>query len=177
MVTPAFWSSFSLAAHSETIAILVSILALVVSAVSLGWNIYRDLLLKSRLRVNFGVSQKIMPDGSVTAPYLCLSVVNMGPGEAIVQMAMLKRRVSRFGKVSLATVIHNFNDPFCGRLPAKVDVSNTIDITFPIDQNCLLDVRPLRIGVRDSFGRIHWASKRDLIKAHHDLEEYKAGRR
>jgi hypothetical protein len=99
----------------------------------------------------------------------------MGPGEAIVNMAMVKSRVSRFGKTSLAVVIHNFNDPFCARLPVKIDVGHTVNITFPVNQNCLLDTKPVRIGVRDSFGRIHWAPKRDLILAHRDWDGYKAG--
>ncbi|MGA8659071.1 MAG: hypothetical protein WB586_23320 [Chthoniobacterales bacterium] len=178
MVTYAFCSSFLLAAHSEIVTIAVSILALLVSGVSLGWNIYRDVILKARLRVRFMVSQLILPEGSVTAPFLGLNVVNMGPGEAIINMAMLKRRPSRwFGKAALAGVVHNLKDRYCAQLPAKMAVSETITITFPTDENCLLDTPPLRIGVQDSFGRIHWAPKRDLTKAHHDWEEYKAGRR
>jgi hypothetical protein len=82
-----------------------------------------------------------MPDRSVTAPYLGLSVVNMGPGEPIVNMAMVKTRVSGLGKGRLATLIHNFNDPRCARLPTKIAVSETINITFPIDRNCLFDAK------------------------------------
>jgi hypothetical protein len=33
--------------------------------------------------------------------------------------------------------------------------------------------KPLRLGVLDSFGRIHWAPKKDLIEAHRNLEEHK----
>jgi hypothetical protein len=174
MVTCAF---FLATTHLEIVTIAASILALLVSAISLGWNIYRDVILKARLQVRFSVSELIMPDGSVTAPYLGLNVVNLGPGQAIVNMSILKKRGSSwFGKASLTGVIHNYDDPFCARLPAKMAVSETITITFPTDKNCLLDAPPLRIGVQDSFGRIHWAPKRDVRKAQRDWEEYKASR-
>ena len=158
------------------LSLVVSSLALLVSGVSLGWNIYRDVILKARLRVSFNLTLYIKPDGSTTPPFLKLTVVNMGPGEAVVNMAMAKKRVSRFGRTWLGTANPNFNDPYCARLPAKIGVSETIGITFPIGQNCLLDESPLRIGVQDSFGRIHWAPRRDLVKSRRDLEEHKAGR-
>lgn len=38
------------------IAVAISILSLVVAAFSVGWNVYRDVILKARLKVSVGVS-------------------------------------------------------------------------------------------------------------------------
>src|ERR1700741_2120689 len=43
-----------------------------------------------------------------------------------------------------------------------------MNISFPIGENCILDRNPLRIGIRDTFGRNHWAPVKDLKKAHRD---------
>jgi hypothetical protein len=157
-----------IAAHHENLTITISTLALALSFVSLGWNIYRDILLKPRLRVRFGVSQLLLPDNSITAPFLKLSVVNLGPGEARVVAARARTRpffLDWFDKERLSTVIHDYTDPFCAKLPAKIAVGETAEITFPIAKNCLLDTKLSRIGVEDSFGRVYWAPRKDLKTA------------
>jgi hypothetical protein len=156
-------------AHHENLTIAISTLALALSFVSLGWNIYRDIVLKPRLRVKFGFSQLLYPNNSITAPFLELSVVNLGPGDARVVAARARTRpffLGWFDKEPLPTVIHDYTDSRCARLPAKIAVGETIAITFPIAETCLLD-KPLlrRIGVEDSFGRVHWAPRKDLKTA------------
>jgi hypothetical protein len=115
-----------IAAHHENLTIAISTFALGLSFVSLGWNIYRDIVLKPRLRVSFRcLAQHIMPDGTVTAPFLQLAVVNLGAGDARVVAAKARTRpffLSWFRKESLSTAIHDFNDPFCAKLPATLAV-------------------------------------------------------
>jgi hypothetical protein len=158
-----------IATHHENLTICISVLALALSFFSLGWNIYRDIILKPRLRVRFSVSQFLFPDRSVTPHFLKLSVVNLGPGHARVVAARARTRpffLDWFNKELLSTAIHNYKDPFCAKLPAKIAVAETIDITFPIAENCLLDTPHLRrIGVEDSFGRVHWAPRKDLERS------------
>lgn len=111
-----------IAAHHENLTITISTLALALSFVSLGWNIYRDIILKPRLRVRFGVSQFLFPDNSVTPHFLKLSVVNLGPGDARVVAARARTRpffLGWFDKERLSTVIHNYNDPFSPNYPQK----------------------------------------------------------
>jgi hypothetical protein len=48
--------------YAPVIAVIISLLALSTSCVSLGWNIYRDVVMKPKLRVEFGVKNII--DGS-----------------------------------------------------------------------------------------------------------------
>jgi hypothetical protein len=36
---------------------------------------------------------------------------------------------------------------------------------FPYKQECLLAETPKRIGISDSFGRMHWAPRRELKRA------------
>jgi hypothetical protein len=157
-----------IAAHHENLTITISTLALALSFVSLGWNIYRDVILKPRLRVRFGVSQFLFPDNSLTPHFLKLSVFNLGPGDARVVAARARTRpffLRWFDEEPLATVIHDYNDPFCAKLPAKIAVGETIAITFPIAEKCLLDTKLFSIGAEDSFGRVYWAPRKDLRRA------------
>jgi hypothetical protein len=155
------------AAHHENLPIVISVIALVISVGSLVWNIYREILLKPRMRVRFWFSQIIMP-ARVTAPFLKLSVLNLGPGSNTVVGARVRVRpffLSWFREENPATAIHNFNDPFCATLPAKMAPGETIMITFPIEGNRILDPKVLRIGIEDSFNRFHWAPRKDLKRA------------
>jgi len=47
----------------------------------------------------------------------------------------------------------------------KIRGGSKIAITFPIAKNSLLDTKVLRIGVEDSFERVYWAPRKDLVKA------------
>jgi hypothetical protein len=56
-----------------------SILALLVSAFSLGWNFYRDIVLKPRLRTHIGI-MNFFGDGRLGEPRLIVAATNLGPG-------------------------------------------------------------------------------------------------
>jgi hypothetical protein len=57
-----------------------------------------------------------------------------------------------------------------GILNDAVGVADTMGLTFSID---ILDLKPLRIGVRDWSGRICWAPKKDLEQAQQNYAEFK----
>src|SRR5208283_2922760 len=82
-----FWI---LAAHHENLTITISVLAFVVSGVSLGWNIYRDVILKARVRVRFSFSQVVHSAGAPESPHLGLSAVNLGPGDVTLEMPIIR---------------------------------------------------------------------------------------
>lgn len=156
-----------MAAFHKNLPILISLLALAASFASLWWGVYREVFLKPRIRVRFGFSRVIMPN-RVTTPFLKLAVLNLGPGSTSVVVARVRLRPFRFGwfrKENPGTAFHNWDDPFCAKLPAKLDAGDTIMITFPIEANGVLQSNVLRIGIEDSFNRFHWAPRGDVKKA------------
>ena len=128
--------------HAPVIALCISVLALVTSAFTLGWNIYRDVVMKPKLLVDFGI--KNMIDGSEVSkpPLLIISATNYGPGQTTCEMTMIKkssllripfRRVQRF------VVMHDYTNPLCSKLPSRLNMAEKIDLVFPYDRDCFLD--------------------------------------
>jgi len=59
--------------------IAISIAALAVSTFALGWNFYRDVVLKARVKVSIMISN--LHDGeAIRGPYVSITVTNHGPG-------------------------------------------------------------------------------------------------
>ena len=64
-----------------TVAIIVNFLSFGVSLFALGWNIYRDVYLKSRVRIGFGL-YTIHHDTFPKPQWrYSLSATNLGPGK------------------------------------------------------------------------------------------------
>jgi hypothetical protein len=74
---------WTLAAHYENLSLVISALASLVSGLALGWNIYRDVILKARVRVRLEVGQYIIASGPRDRHRLWLDAVNLGPGRGV----------------------------------------------------------------------------------------------
>jgi hypothetical protein len=160
--------------YAPLIALCVSILALIASSLSLGWNIYRDVVLKPRLKVAFGI-KTILREGEehrlsqVGPPLLELEATNHGPGEVVCKGAIAKTGSllrSLFAEFPYGFIVPDHEHPLCSRLPCRITVGDKVSIIFPYNQDCLLANVPMRIGISDSFGRTHWAPRRELKRAH-----------
>jgi len=111
--------------YAPLIALCVSALALIASFVSLGWNIYRDVLLKPRVKVTFGLNTILAERENhrlvqVGEPILRLQATNHGPGEVVCNAAVCKlksfaflRRL--FGQDAYGFINPDFNHPHCFR--------------------------------------------------------------
>ena len=149
-------------------ALCISLLALMASLLSLGWNIYRDVVMKPKLRVHLGIKQ--FTDGSerLGPPQVVLTATNYGPGQIKCEMTALKLsslwRIL-FRKVQFSIVIQDFRNPFCSKLPNRLNMAEEICLIFPYDQESFLGSKISHVGVRDSFGRMHWAPKAQLVEA------------
>jgi len=94
-----------------------------------------------------------------------LSATNFGPGAIKVTMidfkgAALWRRV--FRRVKYGVIIWDYTEPLSGKLPTKLEVGESIDLLFKYGTEFKLTSEITHIGLRDSFGRVHWASCRDV---------------
>jgi len=148
----------------DEIAIVISIASLCVAAIALGWNIYRDVVLKPRLRVSVMraviASEAIRPSNK-----FIISAVNFGPGK--IRISIIRFRQSSifkklFRKWQHGVLIHDYRNPLSGQLPSTLDVGEKIDLIFPWDSDCLCGNNPSHIGIADSFGRTHWAPKKEV---------------
>jgi hypothetical protein len=149
--------------------IVVSLAALVLAALSLGWNIYKDVVLRARVIVSLGVKMISPENGSDMFDKLMVSAVNYGPGKVrfagFVQMknAPLWRRLLR--KAEWFVVMSEWDSPYATKLPVLLDVGEELAIVFPYDGDCFLGEPVTDVGLRDSFGRFHWTPRREVRQA------------
>lgn len=154
--------------NKDTIAIFISSASIIVAAFALGWNIYRDIILKARLKVACMVGFITYHNLKQPLDRVILSATNFGPGKIRCSMIFLRntsilKRI--FRKTKYAALIHNYTDPLSGQLPCELEVGEGRDFLFTFDKDCFLSEKWTHIGIKDSFGRIHWARKSNLKTA------------
>lgn len=153
-------------------SLVISIIALFMSGVGLGWSIYKDFGLRARLKVHFGL--KSIHHATFERPLIrfVLSVTNLGPGKLRITTLRLRdnrwwRRILR--KTRYALLIHDYEHPLGGKLPHDLEVSDGMDLSFSKDISFVSEGFT-QIGITDSFGRTHWCRQRDMKEARRDLE-------
>jgi hypothetical protein len=159
-------------------ALGISFVAVIIAAFSLGWNIYRDVVLKPRLRVHFQVSTLVTP-GQPQIPkrtFLDITSVNHGPGRIVCSMihARLKtsiwRRLRR--KPRQGVIPGDWTNPISGKLPSTLEVGQKLVLLLPYQQDCFLkEADVTKIGVLDTFGRTHWAPRQNLYYAQRQYQK------
>ena len=142
----------------------LSILSLVVAVFALGWNVYRDVLLKARLRVTVS-TMALLKGPEHVGTYLQLMGVNFGPGNlTISSISALRTSVWR----RLANTEEHFQvlagpyERLGDSLPIKLAVGERAAFMLSPD---LYSEPWTQIGLQDTFGRIHWVSARKLRAA------------
>lgn len=159
----------------DSLAIIISSTSILIAALALGWNIYRDIVLKAKVKVKFML-------GFITNPAmkpldrLILTATNFGPGKIRLTGLLLKEssllsRITR--KPKYALLIHNYTDPLSGQLPCDLEVGDGRDFLFEVKADCFLAGAWTHIGIRDSFGRIHWAPKNHIEEARESFKRKK----
>jgi hypothetical protein len=159
--------------HAPVAALMLSLLALVVSAFSLGWNIYRDIILKPKVKVEFGLrtTYGTASDGSLVRsgpPFILLSGINHGPGEVVCTGAVMRRFSfvrSLFQEFPYGFLMVDHGHEYCSALSKRLAVGEEVKIVFPHAPHTFLGNNPSRVGIKDSFGRTHWARRKDLRRA------------
>jgi len=137
---------------------VISVIALVISGISIFWNIYRDIILKAKLRVRTQISE-IFGQGVTKNTSIDVTGVNHGPGPIICEAVYMKNSPWRRLKGEKYAFIMN------NTLPKKLDVGESVTVLFPYDKKAFLSLKPCCIGIKDSFGRLHWATKKSLKQA------------
>lgn len=150
---------------TASLALLISFVSLIIAAVSLGWNIYRDVVLKANVKVSFGVGKIMKTEPSSGSPeYVIIGATNHGPGSVtltniILRNASLWQKIRR--REGFLLLMHDYQNPYSSNLPTKLDVGEGIALLFPYDQNCFLKESFSRLGINDTFGRTHWAPRKN----------------
>ena len=151
--------------YAPLVAVTISLLALFISFANFGWSIYKELVLRGRLKVGFSVQEIYHETFSKPLTKVFLSATNWGPGSIKVGMisckeAPLWRRI--FRQVKYGSIIWDYTEPLSGKLPTKLEVGDTINLLFKYGPEFQLHPGITHVGLTDSFGRVHWALSRDV---------------
>jgi hypothetical protein len=161
-------------------ALIVSLASALTSVVALLWNVWQKyIFVKPALQVTFGV-YRVMERASIefATPsdhqLLTLTVTNMGPGPAVLQLCVAKRRsdIWRRGRVGMLNPIHGdatsrdpiSQGPYSGGLPCKIEAGEVKSFYFPYNGECFLKDDIYRAGISDTYRRISWCRRRDAKK-------------
>ena len=153
---------------TATLAIIVASISAGVAGVALGWNIYRDVVLKPKVDIIFGLRLLITPGSDERPEYVVITATNFGPGSTTINMIQAKN--ARFWsralkKTKQAVILHDYTNPLSTQLPHKLEVGDKIDLLLTYDEECFLKEEWSHIGVFDNFGKSHWARKRQVKEA------------
>ena len=153
--------------ETAEIALLIGSVSAVIASITLGWNIYRDIILKAKVKAMFTVVDSYGPSGK-EGSYIRFTFVNCGPGPVQlkglhVKDSSLKKQLNR--KVKWALVTQDDNNPYSISLPCWLTVGQDFDCLLPYDKDCLLVHKWSHAGAVDSFGRMHWAPSSHVQEA------------
>jgi hypothetical protein len=145
----------------------ISLLALFVASLNFGWSIYKEIVLKARVRVSIAVVSLVTP-GVRTTPkeqYVKLQLTNFGPGKVWIQMMGGKvsspwRRMVR--RVRHFVIMHDHGNAMNPRLPLTIEVGESKTLLMPYNERSVLNSNATHVGVYDSFGRHHFAPRKEL---------------
>ena len=155
--------------QTAEIALLVSILAVMISTATFGWTVHRDTI-RPKVRVRWSISM-VLEQGMKREDipeYAMLNLTNMGPSSVQIHMAQLgysrwwqrRWRLLR-GKYAYGAVPHSL--PGFSQLPATLEVGDSVNVVFPVDSDAITGDEFDRIGVFDSFGRNHWCKQKEFL--------------
>jgi hypothetical protein len=151
--------------ETAELAIIISVGSAAIAAISLGWNIYRDVILKPRAAVSVSRQNIIYPGSVPSSDYIGIRATNHGPGTVTLNTVCLLN-TSLWKKLwrdeSHAVLFHDYTNVHSSKLPAKLDVGETINLFVNYDKDCFLKGDYSKIGISDSFGKTHWAPKKQL---------------
>ena len=156
------------------IALLISGVSLAISLAGFVWNIFKEFIyVKPKLAVAFAVYQIIRPGRSTPREVLGIAVTNMGPGPAIIHSCIIRFWRGWIRRRGYA-LINPLIDPegtttqgFFTGLPVELQPGHSKTFHFQYAKDCFLNRGQTitRVGVHDTYGRYHWASRRAVKRA------------
>ena len=157
---------------TSIVALVISCLSFVVSGISLGWNIYKEVYLRARVRTSFKLM--IVMSESYRIWRFCFSATNLGPGKVKMETpTAVKWSIWRKLRRNLEhiVIIYDYKHPLGGTLPRALDVGESMQLTFKPEDCTFLAEDYTHIGITDSFGRTHWCNRKDMEDAVKDYRE------
>lgn len=118
--------------------------------------------------VSFAIKNIVSVGVGLGPDLIGISATNHGPGPVIlntislIEDSYLKRI---FRKQKHAVIMHDYLNPHSGKLPAKLEVGETLNLFLDFNAECFLRHPFSNLGISDSFGRTNWADDKNMKSA------------
>lgn len=155
-------------------ALLISLLSLFVSLAAFVWNVWSKFIYpKPVVRVSFSMVQIVELGSDETPEVLTLRATNMGPAEVTLTQPMVdsRERVWSEKGYGLLSTLENYptyqdatRGHFGAGFPVTIPVGGQYTAYLVPDHERLAKGDYRRIGFSDTFGRSHWAPRRDILE-------------
>ncbi|RUW01104.1 MULTISPECIES: hypothetical protein [unclassified Mesorhizobium] len=163
-------------------ALVISLMSACISAAGFVWNVWSKFIYpKAKVRTSFSVMTVISKAGE-SPPFLNLSATNYGPGAVTLYAAVVRpkeeqgtlpyflRTLFKVGsEYGLLNPLANFplqldftEGPFSGGLPKNIEVGESFSVRLGFKHQSLRDDNIVDVGFEDTFGRRHWAPRRQV---------------
>ena len=144
------------------VALIISALSAGIALFTLGWNIYRDIVLRPRLKITFFIGDTT-PSPDARPNFVVISGTNFGPG--ITTVRMVHTRKTSLWRRLRNKVINGIVLTQGAVLPKRLEVGESVQILFPYDKDCFLKEDWNRVGLCDTFNKTHWATPNSVKNA------------
>ncbi|MDY0231146.1 MAG: hypothetical protein RBR88_01525 [Candidatus Saccharicenans sp.] len=172
---------FSVIHRMNNLSIWISLFSLVIAVIALGWHIYKESM-KPKLKLSL----------SLTPQYLKIDATNAGPGKITIKnLAIVKTRWAFFknlfkkdayeyirltstASLSQSLREHRLSGPLSSMfvLPKPLDIGELDILEIDLKKHDFLKRKEfISIGIFDSYGRIHWVSKKDYKRIKKEFEK------
>ena len=148
------------------LALIVSAVSLLVAGLSLGWNIYKEIALRGRVKVQLSVVN-IIQQGADVEQRVRIGCTNHGPGSVkLMSLGCTFVKISN-GKSSPghAMLMHGWDHPCTSELPKKLEQGETATYLISYSEHSFLSYDLHSVFVMDSFDRKHSTSRREVRAA------------
>ena len=148
--------------------VAISVLSFILSGIALGWNVYRDVIQKAHVKVSVSVVRAQGQRAGQREQFIRIGVTNHGPGPLRVEMIVGKRadgwrRVAH--RIQHFIILLDHTNVLNPKLPVKMEVGDTISLFLPYSVDSFLNGAGTHVGVSDSFGRSHYAPRKQFVAA------------
>jgi hypothetical protein len=163
----------------ENISLIFSLISVVIAAIALGWNIYRDVVVSSRIKVSFSFTYLCGNDGQSNSRHIMLKGCNHRPLKTTINGICCRKSnvfLRLFGKenwryIKYTKPFYEFSDD----IPKQLEQGDDINIFFPKDVGFTKE-RFTHIGFYDNFGKNHWSARKDVRKFFRELGSEDVGK-
>lgn len=143
---------------------ITSTVAIVLSAIAIGWNIYRDAIQKPKFRVSIALKSIHQMGKEPDGPHIFVEALNMGPlpnraNSVFARPSWFGRKIRK--RLS-AYISPDWNHMAATKPAQRIEVGDTATFVFPFAKECFLSDKFAFVGVSDGYGRTHWAPRKQL---------------